>query len=331
MATINDSLSDKISQGLSDAVIKVTNSREEHYKNNPVPTIDSIGIIIQSYSNKNAAISGGAGIIPGPLGMAAAVPEIMLVTKNQIEMIYDIAKAHGQNPEKITNELIIGILFGAMGQGATALFIVQGQKVMAKRVGARALQNLIKILGGKITQQAAKSMAAKWVPVAGAIAMASWSKYSTTKIGANAIEIFSKEIEIVEFEVSEDTLSDNVTDTIENLDSINKTKIEVLINLMKIDGKIDDKEIEFIENFIKKTDLSSEDKMDLIGKIGDSAKIKIDYTPFKEDKEEGLHLLIDLISLAKADGQFHITEKMFIKEIAKILEFSATDIIELMD
>ena len=63
---------------------------------------------------------------------------------------------------------------------------------MMKRVGQRAIQTIISILGGKITQQLAKSMAAKWIPVAGAVAMAAWSRYTTNKIGEKAIEIFFK-------------------------------------------------------------------------------------------------------------------------------------------
>lgn len=325
-----DSMSKKLSEGISDAITKVVSNREEYYKDNPLPDIGSVEIIIQSYSNKNAAISGGAGIIPGPLGMAAAVPEILFVTKNQIEMIYDVAKAHGHDAEKISKELIVGILFGAMGQGATALFVVQGQKVMAKRVGARALQNVIALLGGKITQQAAKSMAAKWFPVAGAIAMASWSKYSTKKIGNKAKEIFSKEIEII-METEDGDISVIEIEVQEPEVSLEKTKIEILINLMKIDGKIDDQEVKFIESFLEQTDLSSDDKIELIGKLNDKAKMKIDYAPFKEDKEEALQLLIDLIALAKCDEQFHITEKMFIKEISKNLGFDENDLIELMD
>lgn len=323
-----DSMSQKLSEGISDAVIKVVSNRREYYSSNPPPSLSSVEIIIQSYSNKNAAISGGAGIIPGPLGMAAAVPEMLLVTKNQIEMIYDIAKAHGHNHEKISKELMLGILFGAVGQGTTALFVVQGQKVMVKRVGARALQNVIALLGGKITQQAAKSMAAKWIPVAGAIAMAGWSKYSTKKIGDKAKDVFS----IGEIVIEEDDISFDELEVQEEKEvvSLEKTKMEILINLMKIDGKIDDLEVKFIENFLEQTDLSSDDKIELIGKINDKSKIKIDYTPFKEDKEEALQLLIDLIALAKCDEQFHITEKMFIKEISKNLEFDEHDLAELM-
>jgi hypothetical protein len=37
-----------------------------------------------------------------------------------------------------------------------------------------------------------------------------------------------------------------------------------------------------------------------------------------------------LIALAKRDGDFHITEKMYIKQVGKLMEFSEGDVAELM-
>lgn len=268
-------------------------------------------------------------MIPGPWGMAASIPEILLVMKNQMTMIYDIAKAHGH--EKVEKELIIAVLFGAVGNAATSLIVVHGQKIMAKRVGARALQKIIHVLGGKITQQMAKSMAAKWLPVAGAVAMAAWSKYSTNKIGDKAIEVFSREIEFENNETLEMTADDFIVEHSETTQDNEKTKIQILINLMKIDGNIDDEEVKYIQSFIEKSNLSSEDEILLIEQLGGSDKIKVDYESFKNNQEEALYLLIDLMALAKVDGEFHVTEKMFIKNIAKTIEFNENDLAELMD
>lgn len=324
-----DTIQEKLSQGLADAVEKVSNERETYYKNHSNPSKNEISQIIQSYGNKNAVISGGAGLIPGPWGMAASIPEIVAIIKNQMSMVYDIAKAHGH--AKVEKELIIAVLFGAVGNATTSLIVVQGQKIMVKRVGARALQNIIKILGGKITQQMAKSMAAKWLPIAGAVAMATWSKYSTHQIGDKAIEVFSRSIE---FENDEMLEMKTPVLAIENTDlsgSISKVKIQTLINLMKIDGNMDEKEIQYIQNFIEKSDLSNEDEMQLIEQLGSSDKIKVDYSIFKDNHEDGLYLLIDLIALAKIDEKFHVTEKMFIKNIAKTIGFKEEDLTELIN
>lgn len=331
MSINGETIKEKISEGISSAVDKVANEREMHYQTHDIPDKNEISKIIQNYSYKNGVISGGAGLIPGPWGMAAAIPEIIAVIKNQMNMIYDIAKAHGH--KQVDKELIIAVLLGAAGNTTGSLFIVHGQKIMAKRVGASALQSIIKVLGGKVTQQVAKSMAAKWIPVAGAIAMATWSKYTTNKIGDKAIEVFSKDIVYDETEltdIAQEDLEEKNTN-ITPLNQFTKIKIESLINLMKIDGMIDDKEVTFIEGFINKSDLSNEEQMSLIEKVASNDKLHIDYSIFKENQDEGLYLLIDLIALAKVDDEFHIAEKMFIKSLGKLLEFSEDDIKELME
>jgi len=326
----------KISDGLSSAISGTIEERAEFYKKNPVPSLGDVDGLIQSCSNNNAMVSGAAGLIPGPLGMAAAIPEIILVSRNQINMIYDIGKAYEQN---ITSELLLAVLGSAMGGAATGLVTVQGGKIMARRAGARALQSVIRMLGGKITQQVAKSMAAKWIPLAGAVAMATWSRYSTKKIGEKAVEIFSKEIVYEEGELNDDNgsvdeitiIDDNTNNNRDDLQNIiNKSKASMLINLMKIDGKVDDEEMKFIEGFIDKLDISSDDKMEIIGQVSNKDKTKVDLSVFKNDHEEALYLLIDLIALAKSDGEFHITEKMYIKEVAKVTGFSVDDMNELM-
>ena len=327
--TLNEeTIKSKISEGILSAVNKVSEERENYYKKNNVPSIDSIDNIISDYGNKNALISGGASIIPGPLGMAAAIPEIIAVLNNQLKMIYDIAKANGQN--EINKELLISVFLSAMGNASGNLLIVHGQKIMAKRVGARVLQTLIKLLGGKITQQIAKSMAAKWIPIAGAIAMAAWSKYTTNKIGQKAKEVFSKEIVFENSEINESNIIDIVDEKI-NLKSIQKTKVQILINLIKIDNNIDSSEIKFIEDFMDKIELDIDDKMDLIQQLNNQNKISVDYNILKNNNEEILYLLIDLVALAKIDNEFHITEKLFIKEIAKILEFNQEELQLLME
>lgn len=86
-----------------------------------------------------------------------------------------------------------------------------------------------------------------------------------------------------------------------------------------------------IEKFIDNSGLTSDEQMSLVEQISSKEKVQINYTPFKESTGESLYLLIDLIALAKADGEFHITEKMFIKTISKALKFDDNDLIELMN
>ena len=50
-------------------------------------------------------------------------------------------------------------------------------------------------------------------------------------------------------------------------------------------------------------------------------KINIDYSILKGNSQEILYLLIDLVAIAKADGEVHITEKAIYKRSSKIFRF----------
>lgn len=321
-----NSIQTKINDGILSAVKSVKEDREKHYMNNPAPLQGDIKNIISSYGNINATVSGGAGLVPGPAGMLIAVPEILLITNNQIKMIYDIAKAHGK--EKIINqELILGVLLGSVGNGAIALVTIHGGKVMAKRVGARALQNIVHILGGRILQKTATSMAAKWVPLAGAVAMATWSKYSTHKIGEKAIEIFSREISFVDEDIIDIEIQE-ISPAIP--EPILIAKIGTLINLMKIDGVKHDLELKHIKMIINNSDLSNSTKANLLTSSISEELIAVNYDIFKENNENALNLIIDLIALAHKDGVVHIAEEHFIRQIAEKIGFTSDELNQLM-
>ena len=55
---------------LNSAFDYVIENRSDYYRKNPsnLPQLDSVSGLISSYTRNNAAISGGASLIPGPLG-----------------------------------------------------------------------------------------------------------------------------------------------------------------------------------------------------------------------------------------------------------------------
>jgi len=192
---ISDSFQGKIENAISEGVDSVVRSREKHYSQSPskIPNKGSIDSMISSTANLNAAISGGASLIPGPWGMAAVIPELVAVINRQLTLIYDIGAAHGKQ-KQITKELVLGIMISGLGSSAGSLLTIHGSKVLVRRVSLRAMQKIIALLGGKITQQALKRAVSKWLPVVGAAAMAAWTRHMTVQIGRRADEIFQLDI-----------------------------------------------------------------------------------------------------------------------------------------
>ena len=174
----------------------VIENRSDYYRKNPsnLPQLDSVSGLISSYTRNNAAISGGASLIPGPWGMAAVIPELTLVIRNQIQMVYDIGVANGKQAQ-LTKELLVGIFITAMGSSAGSLLTIHGGKILVRRASLQVIQKIIAMLGGRVTQQVIKSSISKWLPVVGAGAMAAWTGYMTKNIGEKANELFKLEIE----------------------------------------------------------------------------------------------------------------------------------------
>lgn len=174
----------------------VIENRSDYYRKNPsnLPQLNSVSGLISSYTRNNAAISGGASLIPGPWGMAAVIPELTLVIRNQIQMVYDIGVANGKQAQ-LTKELLIGIFLTAMGSSAGSLLTIHGGKILVRRASLQVIQKIIAMLGGRVTQQVIKSTVSKWLPFVGAAAMATWTGYMTKNIGEKANELFKLEIE----------------------------------------------------------------------------------------------------------------------------------------
>ena len=335
--SLTERMQGEISEKLEDAFEYVIRTKNDHYQKMPqeIPRFDQIDLLIQSSAIKNAAISGGASLIPGPWGMLAVVPELVLVTRNQIELIYDIAAAHGKK-EMITRELLLGVFISAMGTGAGTVLVMQGGKYLVRRASLQVLQRLIALLGGKITQQAIKSAVSKWFPGVGALAMAAWTNYLTKQIGKKANEIMSHDIvndpntvdieliKPIEMEAPADLQSDVSTEMLEYY------KLQVLIGLIRIDGNISAEEEAYVTQALEHPGLTADQRLRLTAQLGGEPRALEGIEALAAAPDSAIALLSSMTALAKQDNSFHITEKLYIKQIGKLLGFSEEDVGEVV-
>lgn len=336
----DENLAQKLQTQLADKMMGtfdlVLSDRRKYTSEHPekVPSPSGIPNIINSYATANMAVSGGISLIPGPWGMAAAIPEIVILIRNQLAMIYDIGAAHGKS-KIINKELLAGVFLSAMGASAGGLLVMQGGKVLVRRASLRVFQKAIVLLAGNVTQKMLKSMVSKWLPFVGAAAMGAWSNYSTRQIGKKAAEILAKQIEVIEEESDDESILADIAQTkspasVEAAPNFTTLKIKALINLMKVDKKIKPEERGYIELLIENSGLDDEAKIELANLMDDEAKMQVDFALFAEEPAEVIGLLVDLIGLAKRDGEFHLAEKIYIKQAGKLMGLSGSDIDEAM-
>lgn len=315
--------------GIFDSVRKNKEKEYKHKKDSSIPV--NVEQLIAKCSTANALISGGAGLIPGPWGMLAVAPEITLIIKNQIELVYDIGKFYGKKNNELTTELLVGIFASASGTAGIGLITIHGSKILVKQVSLRVMQRIITMLGGKVTQKVIKSMVAKWLPGIGALAMAAWSRYTTRLVGKKAIEYLSKDIIIDDKKILDyKTEFGIITDIPESIqEKINRNKIILLTNLMKIDKKVTPEEVDQITHIIVGMGLKEDLTVELLDMINSTEKSKVDFSVLI-DNDEAMSILIDMVVLAKADNDFHALEKAYIKQVGRSLIFLDEDINDIL-
>ena len=134
---------EKFNEKLLEVLSNTIEERKVDYANNKLDDIPKdVESIIKKVSNKNGVISGASGLIPGAFGMIIALPELTLLVKNQINMIYDIGRSLGKE-KQITKELILGILLSSTGTTSLGILTVQGSKVVVKGTSLIVLKKMV--------------------------------------------------------------------------------------------------------------------------------------------------------------------------------------------
>ena len=188
-------LAAKIATILEEAIDHTITSRKTYFEQHPDkrPSALDLDKIINTYATQNFVIAGASNLIPGPLGMLAALPELTLILRNQLQMIYDLSVAHGKQQD-MNQYALLGIFASALGEGAVALASIEGRNLLIKRASLKVVQRLLQWLGTKISQKLLKHLLAKWVPIAGAVVMATWSRQSTIDLGQRAEKMLRYDI-----------------------------------------------------------------------------------------------------------------------------------------
>jgi uncharacterized tellurite resistance protein B-like protein len=332
----SEAFQQKLSDGLMGLFELVISNRRGYYALHPdkIPTRESVGSLVDSYSATNAAISGGFNLVPGPWGLVGIIPELTLIFRNQLMLIYDVGMAHGKS-EVLTKELLAGVLLDAFGIGAGSLFVMQGSKLIVKRVSLRVFQRIVALLAGRVTQQALKSALSKWVPVLGAAAMAAWVHYMTKKVGRKAAEVLSQDVSVDETECDQDEAgqSPEVPPNTEASNDVSAVvqRLKILVCLAAIDGKTHDQESAFIVEIMSNYDIPSADRNKIVEALANYKQIDIDYGGLEANPSDSVGILVDMVALSRRDGSIHPAERIYIRRVGGILGVAEADVNDLIE
>lgn len=306
----------------------------QYYENKDGTLEDKVNSLIRWQISKTTStgfLTGLGGLITLPVAIPADIASAVYV---QIRMIAAIAYLGGFDIKDDKVKTLIYVCL--VGKSAKDILTDIGIQI-----GIQIGQNLLKSLPSKIltkinqmvgfrlvTKFGAKGAVnlVKIIPVLGGVIGGSINAIATNTVGNVARETFIKTQAGAPIA---DQFVDFMTEK-ENIPNIELLKFYSYLNIIKVDGVIKNEESELFNTLIDNSLLDDNIKMDLIQKLNSNEMDKIDYSLFKTNPEQSLQLLRNLILIAKCDNEFHITEKMYIKNIAKQLDYSLSDLESLM-
>ena len=143
---------------------------------------------------KATAISTGLALPPGPVGLLTILPDLVAIWKVQSQLVADIAKVYGKTAA-LTKESMVYCLFKHGGAALLRDVVVRaGERFVVRRATLKFMQTVLSKVGVRVTQKVLGRSVIGYVPLLGAAAIGAYAYYDTSKVGGNAIELFSAEI-----------------------------------------------------------------------------------------------------------------------------------------
>lgn len=304
--------------------------------------------------------SAAAGI-PGGFAMLGTIPADMaqyyyhvLVIAQKLGYIYgwpNLLDEKQQFSEASRNviTLFVGVMMGAQAANKAVSEVgVQLSKQVAKRLPQQALtktayypiiKQIGKWIGMKVTKESFAKGASKTIPILGGV-LSGGLTFFTFKPMAGKLQKKLKEdssnykffdeqkFNFSDIEEAEFAMEEETDGSVLNLELL---KIQICMNVAKIDFNMHEKEIEFISDLIENSDLEDDEKGTLLEELHSKELIQIDLSAIKGNDLYSLALIEILSEIIKIDGIIKSVEKIYFYKIAKELGFTKEDVTEMLE
>jgi hypothetical protein len=130
---------------------------------------------------------------PGPLGLFTVLPDLIAMWRVQSQLVADIASVYGKTAN-LTKEHMLWCLFKhSAAQTFRDVAYRAGERYLIRPLSLKALQKLTTSIGVRLSERAVGRAVSRFLPLVGAAGVAGYAYFDTKKVGAAAIDIFSKE------------------------------------------------------------------------------------------------------------------------------------------
>jgi uncharacterized protein (DUF697 family) len=149
--------------------------------------------LCETAARTTAKISGLAAMAPGPLGLLTVLPDIMAMWRIQSQLVADIAAVYGKTGNLSKEHMLWCVFKHSAAQTFRDVAYRVAERLLIQPLSMHALRKLTQIIGVKLSQRTAAEAVARFLPLVGAAVIAGYAYYDTKKVGAAAIDIFSRE------------------------------------------------------------------------------------------------------------------------------------------
>ena len=142
--------------------------------------------IAREAAQRAAVVSGSLALPPGPLGMLTVLPDLYVIWKIQRQMVADLFGLYGRTAELSRTHMLYCLFRHAASHVLRDVAVRTGQRVVVQQMSSGALRSALTSVGVVITQRVAGSAASRWVPLAGAAAVAAYAYWDTLQVAKTA-------------------------------------------------------------------------------------------------------------------------------------------------
>ena len=159
--------------------------------------------LARAAARTSAGISGGAALVPGPLGLLSLLPDIVGVWRVQAQMVSDIAAVYGKTTTLTKEQMVYCLFKHTASQLLRDVVMRSGERFLVRPVSLRMMQSLAAKISVKVGQRAIGKTVARFAPVIGAIGVGGYAYYDTSNVAKTAMALFSKELVVLEDDSAE--------------------------------------------------------------------------------------------------------------------------------
>ncbi len=166
-------------EGVIERILTEIPATREHPVVQPEPVARRIA---REAAQRAALVSGSLALPPGPFGMLTVLPDLYLIWKIQRQMVSDLFGLYGRTAELTRTHMLYCLFRHAASQVLRDIAVRTGQRIVVQTLSAGALRGALAKVGAVVTQRMAGSAASRWVPLAGAAAVAGYAYWDTLQV-----------------------------------------------------------------------------------------------------------------------------------------------------